>query len=100
MINVSLQRHASSDDDHSDYSDDSDYSPSEKRKYRDYGDQYGPSVSLKRFLTSAPNSKFQDTELINSSDVVFCLREVSRGLQQLEEGQLHEAGQTELWRLR
>lgn len=44
------QRHASSDDDHSDYSDESDYSPSEKRKYREYSPQYG-SVSLKRKLS-------------------------------------------------
>lgn len=40
------QRHASSDDDHSDFSDDSDYSPSEKRKYREYSPQYPPPVSL------------------------------------------------------
>ena len=41
------QRHASSDDDHSELSDDSDYSPSEKRKYREYSPQYPPPpVSL------------------------------------------------------
>ncbi|XP_024910649.1 zinc finger CCCH domain-containing protein 4 isoform X3 [Cynoglossus semilaevis] len=37
------KRHASSDDDHSDFSEDSDYSPSEKRKYREYSPQYAPS---------------------------------------------------------
>ncbi|XP_034460943.1 zinc finger CCCH domain-containing protein 4 isoform X1 [Hippoglossus hippoglossus] len=36
------KRHASSDDDHSDLSEDSDYSPSEKRKYREYSPQYPP----------------------------------------------------------
>ncbi|XP_053279458.1 zinc finger CCCH domain-containing protein 4 isoform X3 [Pleuronectes platessa] len=36
------KRHASSDDDHSDFSEDSDYSPSEKRKYREYSPQYPP----------------------------------------------------------
>uniref|UniRef100_A0AAY5KLU9 C3H1-type domain-containing protein n=1 Tax=Esox lucius TaxID=8010 RepID=A0AAY5KLU9_ESOLU len=37
------QRHASSSDDHTDFSDDSDYSPAEKRKYRDYSPTYPPS---------------------------------------------------------
>lgn len=43
-----FQRHASSDDDFSDYSDDSDYSPSEKRKYREYSPQYSSAVSPKK----------------------------------------------------
>lgn len=37
------KRHASSDDENSDYSEDSDYSPSDKRKYRDYSPQYQAS---------------------------------------------------------
>lgn len=42
MFAFHFQRHASSDDDHSDFSEDSDYSPSEKRKYREYSPQYAP----------------------------------------------------------
>lgn len=65
---IVFQRHASSDDDHSDFSDDSDYSPSEKRKYRDYGDQYGPSVSQTSiYPPQKPNSC---PETVNQSDSV------------------------------
>ncbi|XP_055081973.1 zinc finger CCCH domain-containing protein 4 [Periophthalmus magnuspinnatus] len=37
------KRHTSSNDEHSDFSEDSDYSPSEKRKYRDYSPPYQSS---------------------------------------------------------
>ena len=45
IIVCTLQRHASSSDDRSDYSEDSDYSTNEKRKYREYSPQYTASVS-------------------------------------------------------
>lgn len=88
-----LQRHASSDDDHSDFSDDSDYSPSEKRKYREYSPHYPPPVCpqttvMAHFILAMTVFKFL---------VFIFLSAGSRALRQLKERKLHEDRQAELW---